>query len=159
VRPTYIRTFVAGCCVQYTHMISPLSSMPTGYFFAMKYTIVLFAFVYGDRCTCALTYDRQFFIAISNALRATYVGASSIRRSSCVSCVTRVKVWRSVGIWCNPISHYSWALQLPLCDFHPRFPCGSYVLLIYIHFDLFTAVSCLPGSGVVFFYYVVYCVF
>jgi hypothetical protein len=71
VRPTSILALADGTCVQCTHMMSPLSSIPTGYFLAIKYTRVLLAFVYGDRWTWALTWERQFLIAISSALRAT----------------------------------------------------------------------------------------
>jgi hypothetical protein len=131
-------TFIAGLLCQLIHTMSPLSSIPTGYLFAVKYTKDLFALSWGVMCRWALTFVWHCLIAISRALRATGDVASSIKRGSGMAGVTLLNVLRSTGSYWEPSSPISYARQLSLLLFHPLRLFGNCTLLRYIQRDLST---------------------
>ena len=113
--------------------ISPWSLMWTWFFCARWYTSVLLAWPRGGRWKWIRTCDLEAFRASRRARLATGVGASRTRWSSYVVGVIRLKVCRSTRVLDGSISLEIIVVQESFCSCHPRFPCASYVLLMYAH--------------------------
>ena len=129
--------------------MSPLSSIPTGYRLAIKYTNDLFALFYGVKWRCARTWDLLFLIAINSALRLTGDGASKTSRGSWTAGVTRLNARKSAGTCAAPNSACTYMCHSACAcvSRHPLLPCCSIVLLTYIQLDLSTT-FCVWAAGV-----------
>jgi hypothetical protein len=102
----------------------------------------LFTLFWGGRCRSTFSDLFIFFAANSSSRRATFPGASKIRRGSLPSHVRLVNVFKLTYFWASPSSRLSYVCQLSFVERHARWPVGAIMLLTYTH-------SSLSASGVI----------
>ena len=104
----------------------------------------LFALLGGDRCSSTFSVRLVFLAASSNSRRATWVGASSIRRGSLFLDGMRMNSIRFTQCLAWPSSFLSYVCQLSPVDHQPLCPDWVNELLTYTH----NCMSCSVGYGV-----------